>query len=107
MEILWKSNSTRNKGAEGYRDPLSPSLTAGITHTKSNQRRARSDPSDDEHSENSSLHKAPKVPRIENIDEIIWRQIEVASQQLRKDAEPCSLRTSDLPLRGNHFLSLP
>lgn len=63
--------------------------------TESNQRRVRSDPSDDEYSENFSLHKAPKVSRIENIEGIVRRQIEEVSQQLRKEAEPCDLITSD------------
>ena len=55
----------------------------------------------------TGLHKTLKVPRIEDITEIVQRQIEEASQQFQKEAESCSLRTSDSPLSekitSNHF----
>ena len=55
IEILQRSQSTKNQGAEGSRAPLSPSLKAGTTYTESIQRPARFDlPSDDEQSENSA-----------------------------------------------------
>jgi len=42
-----------------------------------------------------------KVPRIEDSDEIVRKQIEEASQQLRNEAGPLGLRTSYSLLEGN------
>ena len=96
IEILRKSQSTRNQRAEGSRTPPSPPGTARATRTESSWRRNRThSPSDNQHSENSGSYKAPKVSCIEGIEEIIRKRIEDASQHFRKEAEPCGLRTFD------------
>ena len=105
IEILCKSQSTRNQGAEGLPSHSlssrgSPTLRAIGGALNLTSRVMMSIP-------RILTHKAPKVLHIEDIEEIVWRQIDEASQQLWKKAEAPLENLRLTTLGRNHFSLLP
>ena len=94
-----RDHSSLKTPKEGSRAPLSPTLSIGTARPESKQKRDKSlSLSGSQHSENSGSRKVLKAPQEEDIEEIVRKQVEKASQLRQKETEPYGFNIFNSPL---------